>query len=322
MLVVTPNVCFDVTVRLPALIPGTVMRATHTITTAGGKGVNVIRAARARGTTDARLVSFLPAEDGARFAELLSGEGTTLLSVPAEGQTRVATIFLEESGRASVINGRGPEISAAQWDALLALVRDNLQPGEVLVCSGSLPPGVPLDGYAQLVAVAHEAGGRAVVDAAPAALLPSLAERPDLVSPNLSEAEGMLFGRTDEQVHETGDDIPDRAVLAATELHARGAVRAVVTAGAAGAALCTANGTWWFTAPSVQVVSPVGAGDSFVGGAAPLLAAGAEDTDIVRTGMATASSSVEQERAGGVDPARVEELIGQITVRAWERASR
>ena len=41
MLVVTPNTCIDVTTWLPALVPGSVSRATRTEVTAGGKGVNV-----------------------------------------------------------------------------------------------------------------------------------------------------------------------------------------------------------------------------------------------------------------------------------------
>lgn len=320
MLVVTPNLCFDVTVRLPALVPGAVLRATQTTTSAGGKGVNVVRSSRATGTTGTRLVGFLPQNDGARLTDLLRREGTEILGVDADGDVRVATIFLEQDGRTTVVNGRGPEISAHQWQALLDTVAAALRPGETLVCSGSLPPGVAADGYAQLVALAHERGCPAVVDAAPAPLEAALAQRPDLISPNLSEAEGLLDGSTSEQVDETGDDIPERAVRAANELHRRGAVRAVVTAGSSGAALATADGIWWFTSPRAVVVSPIGAGDSFVGGAAPLLenSNGSDDGALVVRGMATASASCEQELAGGVDPVRVPELAAQITVIAQQ----
>ncbi|WP_051266105.1 1-phosphofructokinase family hexose kinase [Nakamurella lactea] len=314
MLVVTPNLTFDVTVRLPALIPGAVVRASETVTTGGGKGVNVVRASTARGLRGTRLLGFLPADDGDRLATVLAGESVELVGVPATGAVRVCTIFLEDDGRTTVVNGRGPQITGEQWDAFLAAVTNELRAGEVLVCSGSLPPGVPVDGYGRLVELAHAKGSPAVVDAAPAALEAALPYRPDLVCPNLSEAEGLLHGRVDEQVHESGDDLPERAAAAAAALHERGAVRAVVTAGAAGAALATADGRWWLTAPPVEVVSPIGAGDSFVGGAAPALAAGRADLDIVIDGMATASASVEQLLAGGVDPARVPAIAALITV--------
>lgn len=315
VLVVTPNLTFDVTVRLPALVPGAVLRATGTDTTGGGKGVNVVRSSTARGTRGTRLLGFLPEDDGDRLTALLAGESIDLIGVPAPGAVRVCTIFLEDDGRTTVVNGRGPQISADQWRRFVDTVDRSLLAGEVLVCSGSLPPGVPVDGYAQLVEVAHAKGSPAVIDAAPAALAEVLPKRPDLVCPNLSEAEGLLFGRSDEQVHETGDDIVHRALHAAEELRQLGAGRAVVTAGSAGAALVTQDGSWWLTAPQVEVVSPIGAGDSFVGGAAPALAAGATDLNIVIRGMATASASVEQQLAGGVDPDRADALGSLIAVR-------
>ena len=74
-----------------------------------------------------------------------------------------------------------------------------------------------------------------------------------------------MFGRVDEQVHEEGDDIAERAVQAARALHAAGAVRAVVTAGAAGAALCTADGAWWLPAQPVERGQPHRRGRLFRG---------------------------------------------------------
>ena len=56
MLVITPNLTFDVTVALADLVPGTVSRADSTVTSAGGKGVNVVRAATALGGTEIRLL--------------------------------------------------------------------------------------------------------------------------------------------------------------------------------------------------------------------------------------------------------------------------
>jgi 1-phosphofructokinase family hexose kinase len=309
VLIVTPNPCFDITVRLAALVPGTVSRATSTLTTAGGKGVNVARAARALGDKAVRFAGFLAAEDGRRYAELLTSEGTELLPIGVPGITRIATIMLENSGRATVINGRGPDIDAVSWERLRDLVTESLRPGDVLVCSGSLPPGVPLDAYGQLTRLAADAGCHAVVDAAPTVLAAALPAGPDLVSPNLAEAEGLLFGRSDEQVDEIGDDIPERAIAAARELHAAGAELAVVTAGAAGAGFADAAGGGWIPSPRVTVANPIGAGDAFAAGAALALGRGLVGADVVRHGMASASASCEQELAGHLDPARSAQLL-------------
>jgi len=309
VLVFTPNLCFDVTIDLPELVPGSVSRATATVTSAGGKGVNVVRAAGALTAAEqVRLAGFLADGDGARLASFLSDEGTAFHPVHVDGAVRVASILLEQSGRVTVINGRGPDISADRWAAMVELIDDIVGPGELIVCSGSLPPGVPADGYAQIVALGHRKGSQVVVDAAPEPLAACLSEQPDLVSPNLSEAEAMLFGRTSELVHEEGADVPDRAVVAARALHVAGARRAVVTAGAAGAALCTADGTWWLVAAPVTVLNPIGAGDAFVGGASVALTEGATDLEVVRAGIASGSASCEQKVAGRVDAGRVADL--------------
>ncbi len=311
MLIATPNLSLDITIRLDRLRPGTVARATATDTSAGGKGVNVARAALALGAGP-ELAGFLPAQDGSRLATMLAREGTAFHPVAVDGELRVASILLEADGRVTVINGRGPDIDPAHWARFTTLVAERAAGARVLICSGSLPPGVPDDGYRQLVDIGHRAGIPVIVDAAPVVLRHALKSRPDLVSPNLSEAEGLLIGRVDEDVHEQGDDIAERAVRAAGALHAAGAVRAVVTAGAAGAALCNGEGTWWLPAQPVQVVNPIGAGDCFAAGAALSLIADSPDVDIVRRGMATASASCETATAGRLDPVRAEQLYHAI----------
>ncbi|WP_196073324.1 1-phosphofructokinase family hexose kinase [Nakamurella alba] len=317
MLIATPNLCLDVTVRIPQLVPGGIHRATSTTTTAGGKGVNVSRAARALSGVEAAtpvLMGFLPVDDGDRFARLYQAEESgRLLPVAVPGVMRLATILLPADGPVTVINGRGPDIDPATWSRFCSKLARALTGQDVLLCSGSLPPGVPVDGYAQLVRLARSAGVPVLVDAAPAVLEAALPAGPDLVSPNLSEAEGLLDGRVDEQVHEEGDDIPDRAIRAAKELHARGARRAVVTAGSAGAALATDDGSWWLEAVRVDAVNPIGAGDCFAAGAALALTTGASDVDVVRRGMAAATASVEHPVAGRLDPARAAGLFEQIT---------
>ena len=252
MLVITPNLCFDVTVELPELVPGSVARATRTVTSAGGKGVNVVRAASAQTDTDqVRLIGFLAETDGPRLAGFLADEGAAFHPVPVGGVVRVATIIIEDSRRVSVINGRGPDITDQAWMEMLALIDEVTGPGELIVCSGSLPPGVPEDGYAQIVHLGHRKGSQVVVDAAPVPL--SACWRPSRTwcRPTCPRPRPCC---SDERVSwsmRRATTFPTRAVIAARALYATGARRAVVTAGAAGAALCTADGTWWLTAAPV-----------------------------------------------------------------------
>src|SRR5690242_10615594 len=234
---------------LPELRPGEVLRLANVVVTPGGKGLNVARAARALGVP-AALVAFLPGHMGRAAAALIAEEGVTLQGVPTSGELRSTSVILETSGRATVLNEPGPPVSDERWIALEGVIDDALVDHRVLVCSGSLPPGAPADGYARLSARARDAGAVAVVDAGGPVLAAALTAHPDVVVPNLAEAEGVLFGRADESV-EASPDASERALAAARELLHRGARAAVVTAAAAGAAVAWDGGPVWIDAPRV-----------------------------------------------------------------------
>jgi 1-phosphofructokinase family hexose kinase len=314
VLVVTPNLCFDRTLWVEAFEAGTVSRPHRVLAGAGGKGVNVARALRCLGAQP-QLAGLLPTEDGDRFVQLLADEGQSLLSVGVAGSVRVATIVVEDSGRATVFNEPGPTVGASEQAALLDRLEQavSAEPGTVVACSGSLPPGLPDDTYGRVVEIVQRHGGVAVVDGARAALAASLSYGPDVVTPNLAEARGMIAGTTLEPPHEETSLEADReaAFVAAHGLRERGARRAVVTVGAHGVAWVDADGTErWLDAHEVRLTNPIGAGDAFVAGLVWSLAL--EPTAwqaAVANATAVAGAAVEHEVAGYLDPMRVVELL-------------
>jgi fructose-1-phosphate kinase PfkB-like protein len=349
MLVAGPNLTVDRTSTIPALRPGEVLRLTDVAVTPGGKGVNVVRAARALGVP-ATLVAFLPGHTGRAVAALIADEDLTLRGVPVGGEIRSTAVILEKGGRATVLNEPGPPIGGDDWRALETLVAEELAHHRVLVCSGSLPPGSPEDGYGRLTSRAHEAGRPAIVDANGPVLRAALAAHPDVVTPNLAEAEDILTNapsaaaptgepvrdddRTDEPAAVRDDsltsppldagadarageavaalaDARPRAEAAAVALVEAGARAAVVTAAAAGAAVADAARVTWIPAPQVVVRNPIGAGDVLTCALAAGLAAGEDVHEAARKAVVTAAASVEAPRAGDLEPARVAELLSR-----------
>jgi 1-phosphofructokinase family hexose kinase len=308
MLIAGPNLTIDRTSTLPELVPGHVLRAADVAVSPGGKGVNVARAARALGVP-AALVAFVPGYTGQAAAVLLVEEGIAVEAIPVEGEIRSTTVFLEPGGRVTVINEPGPPLAAGDWAALEAAVDAALPGHGVLVCSGSLPPASPDDGYARLARRAEEAGRPAVIDASGPTLGAALAARPAVVTPNLAEAEGVLHGRADESV-EASPDARARAEAAAVALVAAGPRAAVVTAAAAGAAVAAGAGATWVPAPRVAAVrNPIGAGDVLTATLAAAIEAGDDVLAATRRGVAAAAASVEAPVAGDLDPARMAELL-------------
>jgi 1-phosphofructokinase family hexose kinase len=303
VLIAGPNLTIDRTSKIAELRPGEVLRLADVAVTPGGKGLNVARAARALGV-GAELVAFVPGRTGRAAADLIADEGVELRAVPVAGEIRSTSVILEP-GRATVLNEPGPALGDGDWAALEAA----LEWGDhgVLVCSGSLPPASPEDGYGRLATLAREAGRLSVVDAGGATLRAAVGAGPDVVTPNLAEAEGV-----DEAV-EALPDAPARAVAAGRALMAAGARAAVVTAAAAGAAVASDEGAWWIAAPRVEaVVNPIGAGDVLAAGLASGLEAGLGLLDAACRGVAAAAAGVQVALAGDLDVRVMDALSAQV----------
>ena len=311
MLVAGPNLTIDRTAVLASLRPGEVLRFDRVVVTPGGKGLNVARAARALGHS-ALLVSFVPGHTGRAAASLILEEGIELSSVPCAGELRSTLIVQERGGRTTVMNEPGPAVEERRWADYENAVRGRLTPRSVLVCSGSVPPGAPPDAYGRLASIAREAGARAVVDAAGSTLLRALDSAPDLVTPNLSEAEGALGLGPGGAAVESGPDARDRALAAAEALLRQGARAAVVTADSAGAAVADGRAVW-IPAPRVaEVRNPIGAGDAFLAALAGAWETGLPLLEAARAGVAAGAASVEHPTAGLLDPERARTLAAGL----------
>jgi fructose-1-phosphate kinase PfkB-like protein len=191
VLIAGPNLTIDRTSALPELRPGEVLRFDRVVVTPGGKGLNVARTARSLGVR-ALLVGFVPGETGRAAAALIGREGVDLRGVPCAGEIRSTAIVMERGGRVTVMNEPGPPVAPADWDAFEAAVAAALPAHRVLVCSGSVPPGSPDDAYGRLAALARRAGRPSIVDGAGTTLAAALDAAPDVVCPNLAEAEAVL----------------------------------------------------------------------------------------------------------------------------------
>ncbi|MFI1679126.1 1-phosphofructokinase [Streptomyces sp. NPDC020607] len=256
ILTVTPNPSLDRTYEVPALDRGEVVRATGERVDPGGKGVNVSRAVAAAGV---RTVAVLPlgGAPGALVARLLDEQGIEAAPVTVAGQTRSNIAVAEPDGTLTKINAPGPELSDAERELLLATVGERSQGADWVACCGSLPRGLKPSWYADLVARAHAAGARIALDTSGPALLAALAERPDVVKPNVEE----LAEAVGRPLATVGD-----AVEAAEELRKAGAHAVLASLGADGQLLVDASGTYFASAPVAAVRSNVGAGDSSLAG--------------------------------------------------------
>jgi 1-phosphofructokinase len=255
----TPNPSNDRTVTLAGpLERGAVQRLLSVTMQAGGKGVNISRAAVSAGLeTDA----VFPARPDDPFVTELLAAGIACSPAPPAGDVRINLAITEPDGTTTKLNSPGSTVSGRHLDDLAATLLDRAAEAAWVVLAGSLPPGAPDGWYAELVQALRATTARVAVDtsegplSALVAALPGAA--PDLMKPNGEELASFVGG--DEATYEAD---PATAATAARQLVDRGVGAVLVTLGGAGAVLVTADGAWHATPPPTTVVSTVGAGDS------------------------------------------------------------
>lgn len=259
ILTLTANPSFDRTVMLSdPLQRGAVLRAESVIEQAGGKGINISRAAVAAGLTS---VAVIPAQPDDRFVAEVRGAGIDCQPVPHNGSPRVNLTITEPDGTTTKLNSPGTPVSAAELAGLERALLEYAGTADWVVLAGSLPPGAPTDWYSQLVASLSHTSARVAVDTSDEplrALVAALAEAaPHLMKPNGHELASFAGGDPDEL-----ESSPDKAAAAALGLVEAGVETVLATLGSHGAVLVTADGAWHATPPPTVVVSTVGAGDS------------------------------------------------------------
>jgi 6-phosphofructokinase 2 len=282
----TMNPALDVSTDTDEVIPGEKLRCGPTALDPGGGGVNVSRVIhRLGGSTVAVYIA--GGLTGDLYSTLLAKEGVPAQRITIDGETRESFTVTEEStGKQYRFVLAGPEVTSANVDAVVSALDDLLQPGDWLVASGSLPPGVPDDFYGSVAARFSAKGVSVVVDTAPPWLRPAISGGVFVVKPSRHELEQFL-----------GRDIPDlkRQVEGAREMIAQAGVQWVaLSLGGKGALLVSADHAWHSVAPGVTPVSTVGAGDSFLAGLVQSLSTGEKpETALayaVAAGSATAAS--------------------------------
>lgn len=303
MLVVCMNPTMDRQVFLPELRPGSVSRATRNRRLAGGKPVDVLRAMAAHDFRPTLLVVLPEHNEG--YLGLLGEEGITAEPYQVPGHLRETIICYEDSGRSTVINGQGQAMAESVWEPLRDELVRRAAAEDWVVLSGSFPPGVSAEQVSLLVADLRAAGTKVALDTGPAWLAAALTAGPDLITPNLAEAQQALSEQHGVESVEFGEGALDEALATAQNLAARGLRHVVVTVGSAGAAWASSEGSGVCPSLRVDTVNPIGAGDAFLGGLLATLARGEDFGEAVAMGTATAASAVLQWIPGRADAAQV-----------------
>src|SRR5947209_2821114 len=172
----------------------------------------------------------------------------------------------------------------------------------------SLGQPVIATGFAALIRALHKPNIPTAVDADGDPLRLAVRAEPDVVSPNVLEAEELVG-------HEFNDD-EDRTI-AVREMVQLGAREAIMTVHDGCFALLHCDG-----APCLfriwieprEPIAAVGSGEAFLAGYVSARYSGQAPDDCLRFGVACGTDSTQQLGAGVLDPRGVEKLLGEVEV--------
>lgn len=281
---ITMNPALDRSTRVGRVVPEQKLSCDIPKHDPGGGGINVARAIHKMGG-EAQAHYLSGGAIGMILQELLDREGVDHYPTSVAEATRAnLTVLDESSGQQFRFGMPGPTVRADEWPRMLDMIRELEPRPAYVVAGGSLPPGVPDDFYARLADPVEETGARFVVDARGAPLREAVDRGVYLIKPNVREL-GTLEGAKIEREQEQEATAKKLIEAGKTEV-------VVVSLGAAGALLVTEDVCTRIRAPSVRVVSKIGAGDSTVGGIVLALARGKPIVQAVRYGVAAGAAAV------------------------------
>jgi 1-phosphofructokinase family hexose kinase len=305
---VTLNAAVDRTLTVPNYQLGHRHRASASLTSAGGKGINVARALK---RLDAPVIAtgLAGGRAGDRIVEELVAEAILNDFVRISDESRTSTAVLDPTaGTLTETYEWGPAIHPEELETLLDKLHYLSGVATYVVFSGSTPRDVEDDFYAEAIHDLNRRGVQCVLDCEGEPLRIGIEAEPFLVSPNQREAESLVgqeFSDDDDFLIalDAIADLGARNVLISQETSCFGLFREERQVRRLRASI-----------GRIEPVASVGAGDVLLAGFLAARLSGNPLDDALRKAVGCGAASVLELGAGRFDPREASRLAGMVDV--------
>ncbi|HEX6923233.1 MAG TPA: 1-phosphofructokinase [Bacillales bacterium] len=308
ILTITLNPAMDVFVHVNHLDSGTLHRASEFRKNPGGKGINVSKALNAFGTPTVAS-GFIGGYNGEWVKNQLMDQSIPTRFAQINEETRMNIKVVEAQGKLTELNSSSPALTSEDWTHLDGLLEQLAGDSSWVAFCGNLPGHCSPDWYEKAIQRCRELGLKTAVDTSGEALKHAVKAKPDFIKPNIEELEE-LTGKETATIEEV--------VAAAEDLAASGISTVAVTIGAKGMVVAREMETWVITVPEVDVVSPVGAGDSVVAGFLHGFYHQEAFSETIRFAAACGVAAVMKDGTAQPEPTDVESLLSKIKIEKRE----
>jgi 6-phosphofructokinase 2 len=260
----------------------------------GGKGINVSRVVKELcGVTKA--YGFVGGFAGRAIKAILKQQGVPCDFTPIRAEIRSNFIITDLKTKVSV----------GELKKLVVKVTSIKPKPRYIVLAGSVPPGVPYYIYRDLIQDMKGLGITTVLDSADLWLQEGIKARPDVVKPNVREAQTAMGVEL-----ATEEDI----IYAVKTFLSGGIGIAAISRGREGMIIGDKDAVYKVVPPNVEVMSTVGAGDSTVAGLVFMLSKGGSLEEASRFAVAAGTAATLTPGTELCHKRDVERLLPLITV--------
>jgi 6-phosphofructokinase 2 len=253
---ITLNPALDRTLSIENIKPDDSNRVEKEERYAGGKGIDVSKVLTALGVQN-RALGFVGGFTGEELEGRLVNQGVACDFIRISNETRTNIIVTDTMrGAQTVFSASGPDVKPYELMQMIHRL-EKLEKTDMVIISGSLPPGVHPEAYRKMIEMANGKGAIVILDTDGDALKVGIQGFPLAIKPNVHELSRLVDSKL--------NDIDD-IIRAARRIREQGVSIVLVSMGPRGILLVADKEQYLASPPKVEVKNTIGAGDSAVAG--------------------------------------------------------
>ncbi|MGL4911487.1 MAG: 1-phosphofructokinase [Romboutsia sp.] len=303
--VITFNPSIDRLYKLDDFEIGKVQRANFVNPTAGGKGLNVAKAIKKLGSTPICL-GFLGGYNGLYIENEIKNIGLTNSFTKIDGETRICLNIIDKNGASTEVLEKGPVVCEEDIKSFEINLEEILKNTKVLVASGSLLQGLPIDYYNLVGKMCKDKDVKFILDTSGISLEKALNNNVYLIKPNTDELEAL----TNSKINSKED-----AIDVAKHLIDKGIENVCISMGKDGMILLNGENIYEVEIPKINAINPVGSGDSSIGGFAYGISKGYDLVECLKLANACGMSNALYMETGCINKEDVDKFSKDIKVK-------
>ena len=301
----TLNPAIDMNISSKQIIPNIVQRTEGAVYSPNGKGVNVSIVLH-KNQTESIILGYFGGFSGNYILEEVEKMGIKAHPFYVKDNTRI-NVFLHDGQNEYKFVSPGAFVEKEHQENLLKYIKKNIVKDDVLVISGSLPPGIETIFYHEILSSCNNIGIKIVLDISSPCLKELLQYKPYLIKPNDDELQDIFGLKLKDE-----DDIL-RSLLF---LRKSGVQNTLLTLGDKGLYFFDGKNLYYASAPKIKLLSSACAGDSCLAAFMSSFLKGENIEIALKKASATGANVAENEGIGDLE--KVFEYINQVNIKKIE----